>query len=365
MSLSLNFARILFGILSTFFMITYMISYPVGSLPLKVLTGICLGGTFTLVLIGFDTFFKRYNLRIFNTAIVGLFFGYLMGQALLLIFGAILQITALTMTVNPATIDIIKISMFLFGTYIGYVLTVRFAEEIHISIPFVRFNHSVQKKKDLILDLTALNDLRFIDFCSTGVLNNQLILPKFILKHLNSQLETGDETTKLRARKTLEIIKKLQTIPNLGLRSNETDFPETYEIQQKSLRLARVLDANILLSDGNRVGMPSTDDILFVNLHSLSQCLKPLSPPGENITIKVQRYGKEPKQGVGYLDDGTMVVINNGGDFIGEIIDTQVISVKQTSAGRIIFTNAVVEDLDLQPTNQTYDHQNIYEHQHE
>lgn len=363
MGLSLVFARILFGVLSVFFMVTYMISHPVGSMPLKVLTGICLGGTFILLLIAVEGFFRRFTLKIFNTAALGLFFGYLMGQALVFILDAIIKISALSIALSDPSVDILKIGMFLFGTYLGYFLTVRFSEEIHMSIPFVKFNQTVQKKKDLIIDLSALNDPRFIDFCASGVLNNHLILPKFILKFLLSQLEIGDDIAKLRAKKALDLIRKIETMPGLGLRTSELDFPETTEMQQKTIRLARMLDANILLSDGNRTAPSSSEDIFFVNLQLLSQSLKPLTPPGENITIKVQRYGKEPKQGVGYLDDGTMVVINNGGDYIGEIIDTQVISVKQTSAGRIIFTNAMVDE--HLHAHHGFDHQNVYEHQHE
>lgn len=362
MGLSLIFARLLFGILSLFFMVTYMISYPVGSLSMRVLTGVCLGGTFSLFLMGVETFFRRFTLKIFNTAALGLFFGYLMGQACVLIFNTVVEIGALGLSLHSPTIDIMKISMFLFGIYLGYVLTLRFSEEIHLNIPFVKFQPASQKKKDLIIDLSALYDHRFSDFCSSGILNHQLILPKYLIKHLQVLQEQGDEIAKLRSKKTLDVIRKIEAMPNLSLRISEIDFAEVLEISQKTIRLARLLDANVLLSDGSR-STPS-EDIQFVNLHILSQCLKPLTPPGENITIKVQRFGKEPKQGVGYLEDGTMVVINNGGEYVGEIIDTQVISVKQTSAGRIIFTNALVDEHQF-PPQQIFEHQHAFEHQHE
>lgn len=330
----------------------------------KVVIGILLGGSFALLLLAFDLVFQRFSLKSFNVTIVGLFSGYLMGKALTLIFSAIVTISTLSTAMSSSTIEITKIALFLFGTYLGTVLTLRYAEEIHISLPFIKLSHTVHKKKDLLLDISLLSDGRIIDFSSSGLLDNQLVLPRFILKALNIQAESSDEMTKMRAKKTLENIKKLESISHLHLRYHETDFPEVQDLHQKMTRLAKLIDANIFSADTNRMNASSNDEVTFINIHNLSNSLKPLTPPGETITIKVQRYGKEPKQGVGYLDDGTMVVINNGGDYIGEVIETQVISIKQTSAGRIIFTNALVEEFNYN-SDHTYHQQAIYEHQHD
>ncbi len=345
MHLAIIFTRILFGILSLFFMTTYMVHYPVGSLAIKILTGICLGGTFTLMLVGIETCFKRCSLRMFNIATVGLFSGYLMGKAFVLVLDTVIQATALNATLPLASIELLKISFYLVSLYLSTLLAFRFSDEFHITVPFVRFSHSTHRRKDLLLDQALLSDTRIIDFCSHGILNNQVIIPRFLVKELQMNFESGDEIVKSRSRKALEVLKKLETMTSLGLRYNETDFPEIPSSSQKLIRLARLLEANVLTSDANRIHTTSpTDDVVVINFYALSNSLKPMAPPGEVITIKIQRYGKEPKQGVGYLDDGTMVVVNNGGDSIGEVIDTQVISVKQTSAGRIIFTNALVEE---------------------
>lgn len=363
MTQSLTFTRILFGALSVVFMITYMISYPVGSTSMKIMTGACLGGSFTLLLIGIDTFFRKFNLKNFNIAIVGIFLGYLMGQALVLTFNAIIQIASTSGSLSVAAVDIIRIALFMIGCYLGTILTIRFSEEIYLSIPFIRFNQSTHNKKDLLLDYNAVCDTRIVDFLASGILNNSVILPKLIVKELHRQAEGADESTKSRVRKGLEVIKKLEAMKALGLRYNESDFSEITDVAQKITRLARVSNANILTSDANRTQPLQSDDTLFVNINTLSNLLKPVTPPGETISIKVQRYGKEPKQGVGYLDDGTMVVINNGGDYIGEQIDTQVISVKQTSAGRIIFTNAMVEEHSYSQVGSSYENPGLYDHE--
>ena len=344
MHLAIVFTRILFSILSLFFMTTYMLYYPVGSLTMKILTGLCLGGTFTLLIIGIEMFFKRCSLRIFNIATVGLFSGYLLAKAFVLIFDTVIHATSLWFTLNPPVEDVLKISIYLISLYLGTLLAFRFSDEFHITIPFIKFSHSVHRKKDLLMDAAVLSDSRIIDFCSHGLLNNQLIVPRFVIKELQSNYDCSDEGIKSRSKKALEILKKLETMPSLSLRYSETDFHEIRDQTQKLVRLAKLLEANVLTVDVNRAQTSSTDEVLFINFHALLNSPKPLTPPGDTITIKIQRYGKEPKQGVGYLDDGTMVVVNNGGDYIGEVIDTQVISVKQTSAGRIIFTNALVEE---------------------
>lgn len=343
MNIALAFTRIFFGILCIFFMTTYMISSPHGGITGNVFIGLGIGTALIALLIGFDTLFRRFNLRSFNISVIGLFLGYLMGQALVIIFDAILDISSISITLMPQTLEIIKIALFLFGVYLGTIMTLRSSDELYVSIPFIKFAPSAQKKKDLVIDSSVLSDVRIIDLCTTGIFDFHLVIPRFIMKELYAQVETGDETTKTKAKRCLDTVKKLEMMQNLGLKYHDTDFPEVKDITSKLIRLSRLIDCNILTADISRVQMASIEGVRIINIHSLSNALKPLTQTGEFIRIKVQRYGKEPRQGVGYLDDGTMVVINGGGRFIGEIIDAQVLSVKHTSSGRMIFCNALEE----------------------
>ena len=340
MNVSLAFLRLFFLILSIFFMTTFMLSSPTGTMHVNALIGIILGAIFGFLLIGFDLLFKRFNLRSFNIAIVGIFIGYLMGQALVLIFDAVLDISRISIILQPQTLEVIKIALFLFGIYLGTIMTLRSSDELYVSIPFVKFAPSAQKKKELVVDVSVLADARIIDLAATGLLDHQLIIPRFSIKELYALSEIGDEMAKSKSRRSLDVIKKLEAIPELDLRFNDTDFPEVKDIQGKLIRLARLLDGNILTADISRVQTASVEGIRFINIHSLSNALKPLMQAGEYIKIKIQRYGKEPRQGVGYLDDGTMVVVNGGGNYIGETIDAKVLSVKHTTSGRMIFCNA-------------------------
>lgn len=344
MNVSLAFMRVLFVMLSIFFMTTFMLSSPTGATHINAMIGVFLGAVFGCVLIGFDVAFKRFNLRSFNIAVVGIFIGYLMGQALVLVFDAILDISRISIILQPQTLEIVKIALFLFGTYLGTIMTLRASDELYVSIPFVKFAPTAEKKKDLIIDSSVLADARIIDVAATGLLDHQLVIPRFIIKELYASAEMGDEISKSKARRSLEVIKKLESIPELELRFNDTDFPDVKDTHGKLLRLARLLDANLLTADISRIQIALIEGVRVVNIHTLSNALKPLMQAGEFIKIKIQRYGKEPRQGVGYLDDGTMVVVNGGGNYIGEAIDAKVLSVKHTSSGRMIFCNAVDEE---------------------
>jgi len=344
MNVALAFTRVFFMILSIFFMTTYMIAGPQGYTTMNLLYGAGLGVILGLALIGFDLLFKRFNLRAFNIAIIGLFVGYLMGQALVLILSAVLDISSASIHLQPQSLEVIQIALFLFGIYLGTLMTLRAADELYVSIPFVKFTPTAHKKKDLLVDISVLSDARIIDLAASGIVDHHLVLPRFMIKDLYAQAEVADEATRSKAKRCLEVVKKLEALPDLDLRYNDTDFPEVKDHMSKMIRLARLIDANILSADISRVQMAAIEGVRIINLHALSNALKPLMQAGEHIKIKIQRYGKEPRQGVGYLDDGTMVVVNGGGQYIGEIIEAQVLSVKHTTSGRMIFCNAMDEE---------------------
>lgn len=343
MNISLAFLRTFFMILCIFIMTLFMTALPTGKTTGNVLLGIAIGAVFGLVLIAFDLIFRRFNLRSFNIAILGVFIGYLMGQALVFVFNAVLEVSTVCVLLQPHTLALIKIAVILFGVYLGTIMTLRSSDELYVSIPFVRFTQTSQKKKDLVVDISVLADPRIIDLASTGLLNHQLVIPRFVVKELYAQSEIGDELARSKAKRSLDVVKKLEAMPEIEMRYHETDFPEVKDLMGKVVRLARLLDANILSSDISRVQMGTIEGITVVNLHALSNALKPLMQGGELIRIKIQRYGKEPRQGVGYLEDGTMVVVNGGGDYIGDTIEARVLSVKHTSSGRMIFCNVAEE----------------------
>ncbi len=344
MSISINFIRILFFLLSILFVTAYVITASQEGLTLaNLLIGLIFGACTGLLLAASDTLLKKLSLRSINIVALGLFVGYLLGTAIVTVLNASLELISFPLS-NEA-LSLFKTIIYLISCYVTTVMTAHASEEFYLSIPFVKFKANTNKKKDILIDASILLDSRIIDLASSGLIDNHLVLPRFTLKELYSQAENGDENAKARARRSLEVCKKLENLPNLDLRFSDTDFPEIKDPISKLVRLARLLDANIITADINRIQQSSIEGITVINIHSLSNALKPLTQTGEQINIKIQRYGKEARQGVGYLEDGTMVVVNGGAEHIGETIKAQVLSVKHTSSGRMIFCNAADEEL--------------------
>lgn len=286
--------------------------------------------------------FNKNFLRLFNTTTLGLFFGYCLGFAILFLFNLVADTDLLSLSVKGYAYC--KLLIMLLCSTFGIILTKNFSSEIALSIPFVQFNlkNKQSNVKELILDFSSLSDGRIIDVCQTHIFDNRLVCPRFLIKELIQQKEIHEK-----AKNALENLAQLETMPDLNLRFEETDFPDVKETQGKTLKLARLLQCDLLTADMSRVQIAGIEDVKIINLNMLAQSLKPHMQKGESLKIQVQRYGKEENQGVGYLEDGTMVVVNGGAEFLGETIVARVVSIKHTSSGRMIFCNAAVDALQV------------------
>lgn len=344
METSLPFSRMLFLSLCILLSVGYATSIDhLSTTPLYTGVAVLVGLLFGSTVIFLEAFVKKLNLRAFNTITLGLLFGYVFGLAMSHTLFHLIEMIGLQW--HLTTVSLLQSALFLSAIYLGIVLTARAADELSVCLPFIKFKSTALKKKDILIDVSALGDARIIDLASSGLLDNHLVIPRSIIKELQSEVERDDEAGSNRARRCLEIVKKLETLPHLEIRYTDSDITDIKSPQEKLVKLARVLDANILTAEINQLQHPVVDDVRIIKFQQLCNSLKPLSQTGEFITIKVQRYGKEPRQGVGYLEDGTMVVINGGAEFIGETIKAQVLSVKHTSSGRMIFCNTSEEEL--------------------
>jgi len=345
MSRLLLLIRIIFLVVCALLMTTYMNAiWGEGATFATTFIGVIGGLLFGSVLITIEYMLKEVSLRSFNIALLGLVCGYLFGEVSWRIFEA--SLSSLIVTMQPEYVALAKLLVYLTSTYIGMILAFRSTEELHLCIPFVKLESTSKKKKDIMLDNSTLLDTRVVDLATSGLLDNHLIIPRFILKELHLTNESGDEPAKMKARRCLEAIRKLENIPGLNLRYIETDFPDLKDSSAKIARLARIMDATIMTADLNRAHSSPADGTRMVNLNILSNALKAPPQNGEFLSIKIQRYGKDPRQGVGYLEDGTMVVVNGGADFLGSTIKAQIVSVKSTLSGRMIFCNAIEENCD-------------------
>jgi uncharacterized protein YacL len=347
MNISFKLIRLFFIVLSAAVLSFYVpMVLPGGLSAGNVYTGLIIGLGFALAIIFGERILRQGNLKTFIVISIGLFFGTLLGEGIY----SLVSILPLDRELS----GLVHIALLLGSAYSGMMLAAWSSDEIALSIPFVLLKTAGQKKRDLILDLSILTDARVMDLANSGLVDNHLVLPRFLIKEIQTY---GDAP---KAKRAIETIKKLENVPGLGMRIVETDYSDIPSISDKLIKLARSVDANVLSADINRVQQAEIQGVKIINIHLLANGLKPITQSGEQIEVKVQRFGKEPRQGVGYLEDGTMVVINGGADFMGQTIIGNVLSVKHTGTGRLIFCNAPDEaqnnpfDLKSEPSPSQY-----------
>lgn len=188
-----------------------------------------------------------------------------------------------------------------------------------------------------ILDTSVIIDGRIADICSTGFIEGPILIPKFVLAELQRVADSSDPLKRQRGRRGLDIVERLKTEPEANVVITETDFPEIKGVDQKLIELARRLNAKIITNDFNLNKMAKIQGIRVLNINELANALKPVVLPGETMRVFILKEGKERDQGVAYLDDGTMVVVDNARRMIGKTIEITVTSVLQTTAGKMIF----------------------------
>jgi len=228
--------------------------------------------------------------------------------------------------------------------YIGMVLAIRKKEELELLDRNIAFSSKRRGGATMkVVDTSALIDGRIADICETKFLEGTLVIPSFVLKELQEISDSPDSSKRNRGRRGLDILKRLQEIKQASVKIFEKDYAKIEEVDAKIVKLAEELDARILTADFNLNKIAAVQGIAVLNVNELSNAIKPPVLPGEAMKVFVLKEGKEPKQGVAYLDDGTMVVVEGGRKHIGRKVDVMVNGILQTAAGRMIFARLVEE----------------------
>jgi uncharacterized protein YacL len=188
-----------------------------------------------------------------------------------------------------------------------------------------------------ILDTSAIIDGRVADVCAAGFLEGPLVVPQFVLAELQQIADSPDTLRRNRGKRGFAVLERLQGLPGVRVRVQDRDFPQLREVDRKLLELARALGGAIVTTDYNLQKVAGLSGVPVLNVNELAHALRPVLLPGEPLRLTVLREGKEPGQGVAYLDDGTMIVVDNAKRFIGSNVTVVVTSVLQTQAGRMIF----------------------------
>ena len=297
-------------------------------MAIGVLTGMLL---LSLGVIALDVCIKRKELQ----TITAVYFGMVVGFFLAYVVGIALIPLPMTDTVR----DFVQLALGLIFCYACISLLLQTKNDFRFIIPYVEFAKEVKRLKPCVLDTSVVIDGRIADVVETNVLDGQLVMPKFAIAELQAIADSSDRLRRSRGRRGLDILNRLRNNPTVELDIFEHELPEFVgqPVDMKLVVLAKHLGGKLLTNDYNLNKVARLQGVPVVNLNDLANALKPVFLPGERIEVQLVKAGEESGQGVGYLDDGTMVVVEGGRDYIGKQAALTVTSVLQTSAGRMVF----------------------------
>jgi uncharacterized protein YacL len=240
---------------------------------------------------------------------------------------------------------IIRLCLFLAFGYIGIILAMRSnKEDFSLIIPFVRFASQNKPENPLVLDTSAIIDGRVVDLIEAQLVEGLIVVPRFVLKELQFIADSPDANRRARGRRGLEMLNRIQHNTRNEVKIHESDFPEEKEVDTKLVRLTKASGGKLFTTDFNLAKVAELQSVPCVNVSEVAAKMKPVVLPGEVLHLRIAREGKDKGQGIAYLNDGTMVVINHAQHLIGQTAHVQVTSLLQTGAGVIIFADVKQPD---------------------
>lgn len=303
-----------------------------------VAVGITLAISLAIILI--DVMFRRKKLAVISGVFLGLVAGLVVGYALGLLVDlvGVLVPKPADMTTEGYEVLLrgVKVIIGLITSYWGITLVLQTRGDFRFVLPYVEFARQVRGNRPVLLDSSVIIDGRIVDVIETGILQGTLVVPKFVLEELQLVADSTDKLRRARGRRGLDVLQKLQENPKIDILIHEADA-EGGTVDQKLVSLAQEMQARVMTNDFNLNKICTLRGVDVINLNDVAKSLRPVALPGESMTVKIVKPGESLSQGVGYLDDGTMVVVENARRMLGQEIDVTVTSTLQTSAGRMIF----------------------------
>jgi len=296
--------------------------------PAYKMVGVIVGLVGSAVVIGLELFLTQVPTKKLVLGVVGLLVGLLTAIlvanfVLLIPFG------------DPDREHLVRVALYFIFAYIGVMVGVRGVEELGFAIPYL---HDVkQSEKMIVIDTSVLIDGRVYELIQGGFLDHTIIIPKFVIKELHSLSDCSSEMKRQRGRRGLDVLNRLRKDETMNVKIYDMDFPDIEAVDSKLVKLALQFRAKILTNDFNLSKVAEVQNIKVLNLNTLATLMRPRLMSGEEISMKIVKEGKEAGQGVGYLEDGTMVVVENADRYVGKIVEIVIDSSIQTTTGRIIF----------------------------
>jgi uncharacterized protein YacL len=318
------------GVRTIFVLVIIIASFQLHPFGLpKLLAGV-LGAALGVFFVFFEIRLERASLKRLIGAGAGSIFGILGA----LMISHLLSLTALDKT----TLSFLQVTLLLLMGYVGLVLGANKGDLLNLSALGGLFSAEQKPRKNFkILDTSVIIDGRVADVCETGFVDGVLMVPQFVLRELQLVADSSDQLRRNRGRRGLDILQRMQKMGAIQVQIVEEDFPHLREVDMKLIELAKQVDAKIVTNDFNLNKVAQLQGVPVLNINELANALKPVVLPGEAMRVFILKEGKEYNQGVAYLDDGTMVVVDNAKKMISKTIDIAVTSVLQTTAGKMIF----------------------------
>ena len=309
---------------------SFIIGYQTLSVGGSGLIGAGIGAGAALLMILLEIGLRKVSVTGLSSAVFGLILGLIMAK----LVGDAFSLAQ----IDVESLGTIRVTLTLVFCYLGMVIALRGKDEFNIIIPYVRLRRQDSPEEITLFDTSVIIDGRIVDICKSKFLGGKMIIPKFVLRELQQIADSTDPIKRQRGRRGLEMLHTVQKEAGVDITIHEEDFVETNEVDAKLVKLAKLLGASILTVDYNLNRVATIQGVKVLNINELANALKPMVFPGENMQIKLIKEGKEHNQAIGYLDDGTMVVVEDARRLIGQEVKVAVTSVLQTQAGRMIFT---------------------------
>ncbi len=298
---------------------------------LAVIIGLMIGSLVVLV----DLMLKGFSLRGLTAITFGLGVGalisWLIGSSPLLNKG------------DPSIIYLVQMALFVICTYLGTVIALRGKDDFNLVIPYVRFVPHEVDVPLIVVDASALIDGRVARVCQTQFIGAALIIPTFVLDELQAIADSPEPVKQARGRRGLQVLSELRAIKHIDIRIHQSEVARRQDMEAKLVFLAQSMRAKLLTTDTNLATMAKFQGVSWLNLHALEAALRPEMVIGESIAVELLKPGKEDGQALGYLSDGSMVVVNNGRAFVGKRVSAEIIGVMPSGGNKMIFANLLGE----------------------
>ncbi len=282
-----------------------------------------------------DLMLKGFSLR----GLTALTFGLAMGTLISWMIGS----SPLMREGDPQVIYLSQLALFVICTYLGTVIALRGKDDFNLVIPYVRFVPHEVDVPLVVVDTSALIDGRIAKLCQSQFFSSALIIPTFVLNELQQVADSPDPVKQARGRRGLQVLNDLRAIKHLDIRIHPSEVTRRQDIEAKLVFLAQSMRAKLLTTDTNLASMAKFQGVPWLNVHALEEAVRPELVIGESVALDLTKPGKDEGQAVGYLPDGTMVVVNNARAFVGKRVTAEIIGVLPSGNGKLVFANLLGE----------------------